>query len=75
MPQIERAFVLCATFGFMVRRADPERVHTARLWGSVARLRDVWAQDPEQVARVRAQWPGLADAIDRLVELVRWDRR
>lgn len=59
----------------MGRRADPAKVREARLWGAVARLRDVWVGDAEQAARLRAEWPGLAEVVDRLAELVRWDRR
>lgn len=58
----------------MGRRADPARVREARVWGAVARLRDVWTSDAEQVARLRRDWPGLVEVVDRLVDLVRWDR-
>lgn len=58
----------------MGRRADPTRVREARVWGAVARLRDVWVGEADQAARLRRDWPGLAEVIDRLVDLVRWDR-
>lgn len=71
----EQVFVPVGYGAAMGRRADPAKVREARLWGAVARLRDVWVGDAEQAARLRAEWPGLAEVVDRLVELVRWDRR
>ena len=54
-------------------RADAERVRAAKAFGSVARLRDVWAREPARVERLRTEWPGLVDAVEHLIALVRWD--
>jgi hypothetical protein len=57
----------------MARRVDRDRVHQAKITGAAARLRDLVITQPDAYSDLRTAWPGIAERIDRLTELVAWD--
>jgi hypothetical protein len=56
------------------RHVDRERVLSAKVIGAACRLRDLTLTRPDAYAELRSSWPELAERIDRLAELVDWNK-
>ena len=58
----------------MARHVDRDRVRRAKLIGSAHRLRDLTIVEPEAYESLRQAWPEITERIDRVCELVDWER-
>jgi hypothetical protein len=58
----------------MARHVDRDRIRHAKLIGAAHRLRDLTITDPAAFAELRQAWPDIAERIERVAELVDWER-